>query len=39
MSILLSALPAETVFWLLVPPVVMFVVALVHSLKNWNRSR
>ena len=39
MTSLIAALPAETVFWLLVPPVVMFVVALVHSLKNWNRSR
>ncbi len=34
-----AALPGKTLFWLLLPPVVMFVVTLVHSLKHWNRER
>jgi len=32
-------LPGWTVFWLIAPPVVMFLVALIHSLKHWNRGR
>lgn len=39
MPILLAALPAKTVFWLCAPPVVMFLVALIHSVKHWNRSQ
>jgi len=32
-----TTLPGETWFWLFGPMAVMFVVALIHSLRNWNR--
>lgn len=37
MTIMLAALPGKTLFWLITPPIVMFLVALLHSLKHWNR--
>ena len=34
---LLMSLPTSTLFWLFAPAVAMFLIALVHSLKHWNR--
>lgn len=39
MTPLATALPATTLYWLFVPVVAMFLVALLHSLKHWNKSR
>lgn len=32
-----SVLPRDTLFWLVIPPIVMAIAGLVHSLKNWNK--
>ena len=36
---LMNTLPGSTVFWLMVPPLVMLVVTIFFCLKNWGRSK
>ncbi len=38
MTLLVTTLPATTIFWLIAPALAMFLIALIHSLKNWNRA-
>ncbi len=37
--LLQTSLPGETKFWLIAPIIVMFLAALIHTIKNWNKAR
>lgn len=34
-----STLPRESLFWLTVPPILFAIITIIHSIKNWNKSR
>jgi hypothetical protein len=36
---ILASIPIETFLWLTIPPIVMAIIALVHSLKHWNKEQ
>jgi hypothetical protein len=36
-SLLQTELPTATLLWLVIPPILMFLAALLHSLKHWNK--